>query len=234
MKRMTLKTNLLGCLAIATLGGALTACSTPNQTTLQPQAASPTATTAGNPSMDHGNMGGMSGMDHSMGMALGPADAEFDLRFVDAMTPHHQGAVEMAKEAKQKSKRPEIQKLADNIIKSQDKEIAQMKQWRQAWYPKASKEPIAYNAQMGHAMPMSQDQMKSMMMNMDLGAADASFDLRFLNAMLPHHEGAVTMAEDALNKSKRSEMQKLAKEIITSQNVEISQMEQWRKAWYNK
>jgi len=234
MKRMTWKTNLCGCLAIATLGGALTACSTPHQTTSQPQAASPTATTAGNPAMEHGHMGGMSGMDHSMGMALGPADADFDRRFVDAMTPHHQGAVEMATEAQQKSRRPEIQKLAANMIKSQDQELAQMKQWRQAWYPKAGQEPIAYNAQRGHAMPMSQDQRQSMMMHMALGAADANFDLRFLNAMLPHHAGAVTMAEDALNKSKRLEMQKLAKEIITSQNVEISQMKQWRKAWYNK
>jgi len=54
-------------------------------------------------------------------MELGPADAEFDLRFIDAMTPHHQGAVEMAKEAQQKSKRPEIQKLAADIIQAQDR-----------------------------------------------------------------------------------------------------------------
>ena len=109
-----------------------------------------------------------------------------------------------------------------------------MKQWRQAWYPKASTEPIAYNSQMGHAMPMSQAQMKSMMMNMNLGTADANFDLRFINAMIPHHEGALTMAQDALNKSQRSEIQKLANDINTSQKVEIKQMEQWRKAWYNQ
>ena len=76
-------------------------------------------------------------MNHSMGMDLGPADANFDLRFIDAMIPHHQGAVEMANVAQVKSKRPEIKKLADNIIKSQNQEITQMKQWRQAWYPKA-------------------------------------------------------------------------------------------------
>lgn len=79
--------------------------------------------------MQHGGT-----MNQSMSMDLGPADAEFDLRFVDAMIPHHQGAVEMAKEAQQKSKRPEIQKLAADIIQAQDKEIAQIKQWRQAWY----------------------------------------------------------------------------------------------------
>ncbi|PSB15060.1 DUF305 domain-containing protein [Phormidesmis priestleyi ULC007] len=216
--------------AIAT-SSFLNACSTSVQN--QAQAPSPAATDAGSmQSMDHSNM---NGMNHgSMSMDLGPADAEIDLRFVDAMTPHHQGAVEMAKEAQQKSKRPEIQKLAAGILKAQDKEINQMKQWRQAWYPKASAEPVAYNSKMGHSMPMSQDQMKGMMMNMDLGAADAQFDLRFLNAMIPHHEGAVVMAQDASSKSKRPEIKKLAQEIIASQKTEIKQMQQWKQAWYGK
>ena len=231
MKQVVLKTKLLGLTAIAVtvFGGTLTACSAPKQADSQPTTASPTA--AGNPSMDHGSMGGM---NHSMNMDLGPADADFDLRFIDAMTPHHEGAVVMAKDAQQKATHPEIKKLADGILTAQTKEIAAMKQWRQAWYPKASKEPIAYNAQMGHPMPMSQEQMSGMMMSMDLGAADAKFDLRFLNAMIPHHEGAVTMAQDALKKSKRPEIQTLAKNIITSQKAEISQMKQWRKAWYIK
>ncbi|MEP0919817.1 DUF305 domain-containing protein [Leptolyngbya sp. DQ-M1] len=216
--------------AIAT-SSFLNACSTPAQN--QTQAPSPAATDASSmqgmdhSSMNHGNPG-------SMSMDLGPADAEFDLRFVDAMTPHHQGAVEMAKEAQQKSKRPEIQKMAADIIEAQDKEINQMKQWRQAWYPKASAEPVAYNSKMGHSMPMSQDQMKGMMMNMNLGAADAEFDLRFLNAMIPHHEGAFVMAQDALNKSKRPEIRQLAQGIIASQKAEIKQMQQWKQAWYKQ
>ena len=238
MKRTVLKASFVRVTiaAIAALTSGLSACSNTSQS------AAPTSSGATNTSdkgMDHGSMNpagmpkdGM--MNHSMGMSLGPADAEFDLRFIDAMTPHHQGGVEMAKEAQQKSKRPEIQKLAAEIITAQDKEINQMKQWRQAWYPKASAEPIAYNAQMGHSMPMSLDQKKGMMMNMDLGAADGQFDLRFINAMTPHHEGAVTMANDALKNSKRPEVQKLAKDIISSQEVEIAQMKQWRKAWYNQ
>ncbi|OWY66624.1 DUF305 domain-containing protein [cyanobacterium TDX16] len=177
--------------------------------------------------MQHGMMGNMS-------MDLGPADANYDLRFIDAMRMHHQGAIEMAKEAQQKSKRPEIKKLADNIITAQNREIGQMKQWRQAWYPKAGKQMMAYHSQMGHMMPMSSDQMQGMMMSMDLGAADSQFDLRFINAMIPHHEGAVTMAQDALKKSQRPEIKQLAKNIISDQQKEIAQMKQWRKAWYNQ
>jgi len=140
----------------------------------------------------------------------------------------------MAKEAQQKSKRPEIQKLAADIIQAQDKEINQMNQWRQAWYPTASAEPVAYNSQMGHSMPMSQDQMKGMMMSMNLGATDDQFDLRLLNAMIPHHEGAVVMANDALNKSKRPEIKSWLKKIIASQKAEIKQMQQWKQAWYKQ
>ncbi|MEP0873714.1 DUF305 domain-containing protein [Trichocoleus desertorum AS-A10] len=221
---------LLGAIATASL---LNACSTASQN--QAQTPSPAATTAGaNQPMDHGNAHHRGMMDHSASMELGPANAEYDLRFVDAMTPHHEGAVAMAKEAQQKSQRPEIQKLAADIIAAQNKEIEALKQWRQAWYPNANAQPVAWNAQMGHAMPMSPDQRKGMAMDMDLGAADAEFDLRFINAMIPHHEGAVTMAQDALSKSKRPKIKQLAQDIIKSQEAEIQQMQQWRQAWYQR
>ncbi|MEH2113628.1 DUF305 domain-containing protein [Nostoc sp.] len=216
--------------AIASTGGLMTGC-TSTASQIQSQAPEGNTTNANDKQMmNHGS--GM--MNHSMRMDLGPADANFDLRFIDAMIPHHQGAVEMANVAQQKSKRPEIKKLADNIIKSQNQEITQMKQWRQAWYPKVGDKPMAYNSQMGHMMEMSSDQMKAMMMSQDLGAADTEFDLRFINAMIPHHEGAVTMGQDALGKSKRPEIKKLAQEIVKAQEIEIKEMQQWRKAWYNK
>ncbi|WP_414755775.1 DUF305 domain-containing protein [Anabaena sp. CCY 9910] len=204
-------------------GGVLSACSTTSQA--QNETPKATVTDANNQQQHH---------DHSMDMDLGPADADYELRFIDAMIMHHQGAVDMAKEAQQKSKRTEIKQLGTDIIKAQNQEIAQMKQWRTAWYPKAGDQPMAYDAKMGHMMAMSPQQQQAMMMSMDLGTTDAEFDLRFINAMIPHHEGAVVMAQDALQKSQRSEIQKLAQAIIKAQKGEIQQMEQWRKAWYNK
>ena len=179
--------------------------------------------------MDHSSMD-HSGTKHRMAMDLGAADANFDLRFIDAMTPHHQGAVEMAKEAQQKSKRPELKALATNMIKSQDQEIVEMKQWRQAWYPKAESTPMASDSKTGKMVPS--DQMQGMSMN--LGAADDQFDLRFINAMIPHHEGAIVMGKDALQKSQRPAVRKLAEEIVKSQQQEIDQLKQWRKAWYKQ
>jgi uncharacterized protein (DUF305 family) len=180
-------------------------------------------------------MTGTSGMmDHSMAMDLGPADANYDLRFIDGMILHHQGAVVMAEEALEKSARPELKKLSTEIITAQKQEIAQMKSWRTSWYANAANTPMGYSSAMGHMMPMEQGQMNSMMMSGDLGAADAQFDLRFINAMIPHHEGALVMAKDALEKSSRPEIKQLAQAILASQAGEISQMQQWRKSWYNQ
>ncbi|MBW4597592.1 MAG: DUF305 domain-containing protein [Brasilonema angustatum HA4187-MV1] len=230
MQRVSWKTGFFTVTFIAL--ASLTACST-TASQNQTQAPNTTATEATDKQqMNHGGMDHSSDMNHSMD--LGSADANYDLRFIDAMTPHHQGAVVMAKEALQKSKRPEIKKLSQEIIKAQNKEIAELKQWRTAWYPKAASTPMAWNAQMNHMMEMPPEQSKAMRMDMDLGAADSEFDLRFINAMIPHHEAAVTMAQDALNKSKRPEIKKLAQNIITSQQQEIAQMKKWRQAWYNQ
>ena len=82
--------------------------------------------------MNHGGMKKGGTMDHNMD--VGPADANYDLRFIDSMIPHHQGALVMAQEVLQNSKRPELIKLARGIITDQNKEITQMQLWRKQWY----------------------------------------------------------------------------------------------------
>ncbi|MEB3231392.1 MAG: DUF305 domain-containing protein [Leptolyngbyaceae bacterium] len=172
--------------------------------------------------------------DHTMTMDLGPKDAEFDLRFIDGMILHHQGAVVMAESALQNSSRSEIKQLAEAIIAAQQGEIEQMQQWRNAWYPNASSDPVMYHAEMGHSMTMTPEMQAAMMMSGDLGKADAEFDLRFIDGMIPHHEGALDMAEQVLQNSDRPELQQLAQEILTTQQAEIDQMKQWKQDWYGQ
>jgi uncharacterized protein (DUF305 family) len=69
-------------------------------------------------------------------------------------------------------------------------------------------------------------------MSGDLGATDDHFDLRFIEAMIPHHQGAVDMALDALAKTQREEIRNLANEIISAQETEIDLMMSWKNLWY--
>lgn len=210
----------------------VSACSTIGQTPLStPSVNAETSMNQGgmnHSKMDHDAM--PKGMNHSMN--LGPADADYDLRFIDAMIPHHEGALIMAQDLAQKTQRPELQKLAKDIINAQTQEIAQMKQWRKNWYPTTPSTPMAWHSEMNHMMAMKPEQLSAMRMDVDLGKADTGYDLRFLQAMVPHHQAAVVMGQDLAQKTKRPELKKLAKDIIASQQAEIDQMQQWQKSWF--
>ncbi len=61
------------------------------------------------------------------------AGKDFELHFLDMMTPHHEGAVEMAKDALKKAEHPEIKQLANDIIREQEAEIKKMAEWKADW-----------------------------------------------------------------------------------------------------
>jgi len=87
-----------------------------------------------NDMMDHGRMN-MDDMMMTMTKNLkGKTGAEFDKAFIDDMIPHHQGAVEMAELVLTSTDRPELKKLAQEIIDAQTKEIKMMQEWQKEWF----------------------------------------------------------------------------------------------------
>lgn len=170
------------------------------------------------PGADHG------GMDHSMQSSPNAAKAPYDLQFLDTMIEHHKGAVMMAGPATVKAMHPEIKSLATDMISSQQGEIAQMKVWRDKWFAGAAP---AVNME----MPGMTDSMKGMDMKILTVVSGNDFDLSFIKQMVPHHEGAVTMANDALQRSSKPEIKTLAAAIIKAQESEIKQMKEWQSAW---
>ena len=105
-------------------------------------------------------------------------------------------------------------------------------------YAQANEQPhqAHMNMQMSTGSAMQQELMQGMsQMHQDMMAA-AQYkdpDVAFAAGMLPHHIGAVKMAEVELKYGKDPEMRKLAEDIINAQQAEIEQMQKWLKA-HNK
>jgi uncharacterized protein (DUF305 family) len=65
----------------------------------------------------------------------------------------------------------------------------------------------------------------------EMGAVKASGnpDVDFVRMMIPHHQGAIDMAEVELKYGKDESRKKLAREIIEAQTREIAEMKEWLK-----
>jgi uncharacterized protein (DUF305 family) len=175
----------------------------------------------GHGQMDHGSMGmGSGGMAKQMVMEKGKYS---DKAFIDAMVPHHQGAIAMARVALKNAEHEEIIQLSRNIISSQQAEIEELKSIKQEEFG-TSNVP----------MEMSPEQMRGMGMMMEPQqlANQKHFDEAFIDAMIPHHQSAIEMAEVAHEKSDNPKIKDLAQNIISAQQREIEQMREWRQQWY--
>ena len=154
-------------------------------------------------------------MGHGMSTDA-PSDAPYDLLFLDSMIVHHQGAIDMAQDALANAQQSDLKSFAQNVIMQQDGEITQMKVWRAKWYPDAA-ETSGLGMHMG---------------DMSIGTdTTISYDIRWIDAMISHHEGAIDMANDALKKSQNPDIINLCNAIIQAQSDEIAQLKAWRAQW---
>lgn len=164
--------------------------------------------------MDHGS--------HGDKKAATGSGAAVDLAFVQEMLPHHESALDMAAIAKERSDRPEIERLADAIITTQRQEISQLR-------------AIAARLE-GDGVRAGSLGVPHHMMGMDgdvaaLETADP-FDRAFLDDMVPHHQGALEMSRVVLDRGSDPEVRALATAISSAQAKEIEQMQGWRADWY--
>ena len=147
-------------------------------------------------------------------------EKQFDLQFIDQMIPHHEGALMSSEHMISNSERPELRQLYENIQKSQSEQIEQMKEWRKEWYPDAGQPPeMMGNGQTGNMM--GNGMMGGSMQGMMGGNV---LDLMFLKMMIPHHQMAVDMSDEALSKAEHPELRDLAQKIRDEQSSEIELM----------
>lgn len=164
------------------------------------------------------NTGAMPGMDHapeSSSASPAPISAA-DQMFVTMMIPHHEQAIEMSDVILEKEGIDErVRTLAEEIKAAQGPEIERMNEWLAEWGVGSD----------GHAGMDHGDGMMSAEDMADLEAAGGTDAARlFLEQMIVHHEGAVEMAQVAVENGEDPDVRALAQEVIDAQQIEIATM----------
>lgn len=154
-------------------------------------------------------------------MGDGDTTSPADVMFVQMMIPHHEQAVEMSDLilAKEGVDAP-VALLAEQIRDGQEPEIRLMEQWQDQW----GLPSMPDMGGMGHG---GMDGMVSDAQMARLEAAEgATGSTLFLELMIEHHEGAITMAQDVVDDGRHDGVRELARQMIDVQREEIATMEE--------
>lgn len=159
----------------------------------------------------------------------GGSSGDADRAFLEAMIPHHESAVEMAKIARRQAEHPKVAKLAGAIVTAQTGEIRQIG----AIHRRIFGDAILPNADAHETLGLSAEEagMGHMESTAALKRADP-FDRAFIDAMVPHHQGAIRMARAVLADTQYAGVRDLANGIVTAQTREMREMNKWRRQWY--
>lgn len=153
-----------------------------------------------------------------------------DVRFMTGMIHHHAQALVMARWAPTHGASSAIQILAERIIVGQNDEIGIMQRWL-----RERDQPVpAVDAPMDHAAHGAghSTMMPGMLTPEQLAQLDASrgpaFDWLFLNFMIQHHRGAVTMVDELFGSQGATQDEpvfKIASGVYADQTTEIERMQ---------
>lgn len=145
-------------------------------------------------------------------MDLGISDRFVDLRYINQMIAHHRGAVLLAQQIVDKTNRSEIRARAKEIQTNEPKLIDELYTWKKEWY-----NDVGTVADPPH---------------INLGQSDDTVDLRFLNALIAHHEEGIQMTKEIRLKSSRKEILDNANAVENFLKDSLITLKKWRSDWY--
>ena len=202
MMNSAIRRALLGAAGI-TLTATLSACAMPSD-------------------MDTGSSSPPPGATSELDTSVEPNAA--DVMFVGMMIPHHEEAVEMADMLLDKDGvDAEVVELATAIRAAQQPEIELMQSWLEAWdsTPAEGMGGMDHSddSPMGSVMGMPAEDMRAL----EEASGPEASEL-FLELMIVHHEGAIVMAQEALDEGRHPDVLALAQQIADDQAAEIDLM----------
>jgi len=148
---------------------------------------------------------------------------EADVKFMQGMIGHHQQAIEMAALLPSRTSREDMKLLAKRIEISQLDEIQMMQTWLRA-HGQTLPDPHAHHMQGATLMPgmLTMEEMATLE-----AANGVAFDRLFLEGMIKHHGGALTMVRELFatpGAGQDGDIFAFASDVEADQQMEIDRM----------
>ncbi len=152
-------------------------------------------------------------------MLSGSSTSNITKDFIKAMIPHHEAAILMCQNLLKYPVSPTLTEIAQNIIKTQTREIETMRIINRTSSSDQNDSQTAltyYNTYLSIT--------RRMIMRMMESARSIDITLDFVTEMIPHHEGAILMCKNVLMYPINPKLRQLAKEIIEQQSRGVKQL----------
>ncbi len=171
-----------------------------------------------------------------------PANATFDLAFIDLMMTHHQRSSDMATIALERGEHPELIEFAQQTIDTSGDQLERLTQWRELWFPgvpvvtgsqaMAIFDQIAAESPGRGGVPGAREITTPVDIAALCGANPGEFDLAFIDRMVNLHTGALLLAEAALVFAEHTEIQNFATARVASLQTDVDALNAWRILWF--
>ncbi|WP_299537291.1 DUF305 domain-containing protein [uncultured Streptomyces sp.] len=139
-----------------------------------------------------------------------------DYRYVQMMIKHHEQALVMTGLVPDRASSASVKSLAGRISAGQQPEIAAMQGWQKNHDADRHVVEHDHAAMPGMATAAQLDALRA--------ARGKEFDRLFLTLMIAHHQGAVTMATEALSEGNNVLVEEMATDVAAQQTVEADRM----------
>jgi uncharacterized protein (DUF305 family) len=146
---------------------------------------------------------------------------DIDKDFVEMMVPHHQGAIDMAQAELSYGHNEKLRAMAQEIIVTQQEDIATMR-FALVTLPPFPSQFTKQDERL--FLARNNAAMAKMMAGMKIRPSH-HVDKDFVEMMVPHHQGAIDMAQAELSYGHSKPLRGIAQEIIATQQQQIVAMQ---------
>ncbi len=139
-----------------------------------------------------------------------------DFRYTQMMIEHHRQALVMTELVPERASSTTVKRLAERISAGQKPEIGAMEGWLERNGGDKRKQHHDHAGMPGMATDAQLKKLRA--------TEGKAFDKLFLELMITHHQGALTMATEALSEGNDIIVEEMASDVVAQQSVEINRM----------